>query len=114
MAMQTDVQKKTVDEISAPSKEGAFIHGLFMEGARWDEKAGLLEDSIPNELFAKMPVIRIKAVPADKAETRDMYECPVYTTQDRGPTFIFKAGLKTKAPPAKWVMAGVVLLMDVV
>ena len=114
MAMQTDVQKKTVDEISAPSKEGAFIHGLFMEGARWDEKAGLLEDSIPNELFAKMPVIRIKAVPADKAETRDMYECPVYTTQDRGPTFIFKAGLKTKAPPAKWVMAGVALLMDVV
>jgi dynein heavy chain len=114
MAMQTDVQKKTVDEISAPSKEGAFIHGLLMEGARWDEKAGLLEDSIPNELFAKMPVIQIKAVPADKAETRDMYECPVYTTQDRGPTFIFKAGLKTKAPPAKWVMAGVVLLMDVV
>jgi dynein heavy chain len=114
MAMQTDVQKKTVDEVSAPAKEGAFIHGLFMEGARWDEKAGLLEDSIPNELFAKMPVIQIKAVPVDKAEIRDMYECPVYTTQDRGPTFIFKAGLKTKAPPAKWVMAGVALLMDVV
>jgi hypothetical protein len=33
-----------VDEVSAPPKEDAVVHGLLMEGARWDEKAGLLED----------------------------------------------------------------------
>jgi dynein heavy chain len=114
MTTQTDVQKKTVDEITAGAVDGSFIHGLFMEGARWDEKAGVLEDSIPKELFAKMPVIKIRAVPADKADTKDMYECPVYTTQDRGPTFIFKAGLKSRVASSKWVMAGVCLLMDVV
>jgi dynein heavy chain len=114
MTTQTDVQKKMVDEISASAKDGAYIHGLYMEGARWDDKGGVLEDSIPKELFAKMPVINIRAVPADKADTKDMYECPVYTTQDRGPTFIFKAGLKTRSPSSKWVMAGVCLLMDVV
>lgn len=114
MTTQVDVQKKTVDDISSGAKDGAYIHGLFMEGARWDDKAGVLEDSIPKELFAKMPVVQIRAVPADKADTKDMYECPVYTTQDRGPTFIFKAGLKTRSPSSKWVMAGVALLMDVI
>jgi dynein heavy chain len=34
-------------------------------------------------------------------------------TQDRGPTLVFTAGLKTKAAPIKWVLAGVALLMDV-
>jgi dynein heavy chain len=114
MTTQTDVQKKSRDEISAGSKEGAYVDGLYMEGARWDEKAGVLEESIPKELFAKMPVIQIKAVTSDKAETKDMYECPVYTTKDRGPTFIFKAGLRTKSPASKWVMSGVAMLMDVI
>jgi dynein heavy chain len=114
MTTQTDVQKKSRDEISAGSKEGAYVDGLYMEGARWDEKAGVLEESIPKELFARMPVIQIKAVTSDKAETKDMYECPVYTTKDRGPTFIFKAGLRTKSPASKWVMSGVAMLMDVI
>ena len=43
-----------------------------------------------------------------------MYKCPVYKTQFRGPTFVFSAGLRTKAPPAKWVLAGLALVMDVV
>lgn len=44
---------------------------------------------------------------------RYLPRCPVYKTQQRGPTYVFDAGLKTKAPTAKWVLAGVVLMMDV-
>lgn len=40
--------------------------------------------------------------------------CPVYKTQMRGPTYVFDAFLRTKAPAAKWVLAGVVLVMDIV
>jgi dynein heavy chain len=111
--IQTEITKKQPEEISAAQREGAFISGLFLEGARWDDKAGNLEDSKPKELFNKMPVVLIKAVPVDKSEVRDAYLCPVYKTQDRGPTYVFTAQLRSKATVSKWVMAGVGILMDV-
>ena len=100
---QTEVTKKVPEEIPAASKEGAFIHGAYMEGARWDDKTQQIEDSRPKELYAKMPVILIKAAPVTSAEQKDMYICPVYKTQDRGPTWVFNAGLKSKAMPSKWL-----------
>ncbi len=54
--------KKQPDQIDAPSRDGAFIHGLTLEGCRWDDKGGALDDSKPKELFCPMPVILVKAV----------------------------------------------------
>ena len=34
MCLQCDVTKKNKDDFSSPPREGAYIHGLFMEGAR--------------------------------------------------------------------------------
>jgi dynein heavy chain len=110
---QTEVQKKGPEEVTAASKEGAFIHGLFMEGARWDDKSGSMEESRPKELYAKMPVVLIRAAQYTGVEQKDTYICPCYKTQDRGPGFVFNAGLKTKAPSSKWILGGVGLLMDV-
>lgn len=45
--------------------------------------------------------------------TVQAYQCPVYKTEQRGPTFVFCAQLKTKSPPARWIMSGVALIMDV-
>mmetsp|Transcript_13737 Transcript_13737/g.31794 ORF Transcript_13737/g.31794 Transcript_13737/m.31794 type:complete len:4493 (-) Transcript_13737:49-13527(-) len=112
--IQTDVTKKSVEDIAAVSRDGAFITGLVLEGARWDDKGGNLEDSKPKELFAPLPVMQVKAITADKAENRDAYACPVYKTQNRGPTFVFTAHLRTKSPVSKWVLCGVAMLMDVV
>lgn len=36
MALQCDMTKKNKEDFSNPPREGAYIHGLFMEGARWD------------------------------------------------------------------------------
>ena len=112
--VQTEVTKKAPDEINAVSREGAFITGLSLEGARWDDKAGAgsLDDSKPKELFAPMPVVLIKAVTVDKAEVRDAYMCPVYKTTQRGPTYVFTGQLRSKAPQSKWIMGGVAMLMD--
>ena len=113
--IQTEVTRKFSEEVASLSKEGAFVSGLTLEGARWDEKMGQLEDSRPKELFMQLPIVIVKAVTFEKSvSSKDLYLCPVYRTQDRGPTFVFVAGLKTKAPPARWTMAGVALLMEVV
>jgi len=111
--VQTEVTKKAPDEISAASREGAYITGFVLEGARWDDKAGFLEESRPKELFAPMPVVMIKAVTVDKSEVRDAYLCPVYKTQQRGPTYVFTGQLRTKIPANRWIVGGVAILMDI-
>ena len=122
LAIVVDVSKKTSEEVlgGEGTRDGAFISGLYCEGARWDAQAGVLDDAIMKQLYAPMPLILVKAATQDKGEARDIYPCPVYQTLDRGSTragpagtFIFTAGLKTKQPPIKWVLAGVALIMEV-
>lgn len=44
----------------APPREGAYVHGMFMEGARWDIQSGIIVESRLKELFPAMPVINIR------------------------------------------------------
>ncbi|NWI85262.1 DYH9 protein, partial [Pitta sordida] len=113
MTLQCDVTKKSREDFASPPREGAYVHGLFMEGARWDAQAGLLADCRLQELTPAMPVVFIRALPADKQDTRAMYPCPLYKTRQRGPTYVWTFNLKTKDSPSKWVLAGVALLLQV-
>ena len=56
----TEVTKKLPEQLDGPSRDGAFVHGLTLEGARWDEKTGCLEESLPKELLCSMPVSSVK------------------------------------------------------
>ena len=113
MCLQCDVTKKNREDFSSPPREGAYVCGLFMEGARWDTQTGLLQEANLKELTPSMPVIFIKAIPVDKQDSKNMYECPVYKTRERGPTYVWTFKLKTKENPAKWAIAGVSLLLSV-
>ncbi|KAL6489648.1 hypothetical protein MHYP_G00033890 [Metynnis hypsauchen] len=112
-ALCVDVTKKTKDDYGHPPREGAYIHGLYMEGARWDSSAGVLAEAVLKELTPAMPVLYVRAVPDDQLELKNTYECPVYRTKLRGPTYIRSFPLKTRHPPAKWVLAGAALLLSV-
>jgi len=81
---------------------------------RWDEKTECLDDSKPKQFFRTMPVILIKAATVDKAEQKDAYQCPVYTTEARFIEEVFIAQLKSKHSWIKWILAGVALFVDVV
>ncbi|XP_057572498.1 dynein axonemal heavy chain 9 [Hippopotamus amphibius kiboko] len=113
MALQCDVTKRDREAFRSPPREGAYIYGLFMEGARWDAQAGIITEGKLKELTAPMPVMFIKAIPADKQDCRSVYPCPVYKTCQRGPTYVWTFHLKTKEKPSKWVLAGVALLLQV-
>uniref|UniRef100_A0A8D2N8R8 Dynein axonemal heavy chain 17 n=1 Tax=Zonotrichia albicollis TaxID=44394 RepID=A0A8D2N8R8_ZONAL len=113
MALQCDVTKKSREDFASAPREGAYVHGLFMEGARWDVQAGTITEARLKELTPAMPVVFIRAIPDDKQDTRGLYPCPLYRTRQRGPTYVWTFNLKTKENPSKWVLAGVALLLQV-
>jgi dynein heavy chain len=111
--IQTEVMKKFREQVDNASREGAFIDGLNLEGARWNVSAGNLEVSKPREMFCAMPVMFCKSNFTTNMPTSGVYMCPLYKTRQRGPTYVALAQLKSKAKSAQWVMAGVALIMDV-
>lgn len=113
MCLNCDVTKKYQKDITSAPREGAYIYGLFMEGARWDINSGSIADSKLKELFPSMPVIFVVAVPQEKKNVKNVYECPVYKIRMRGPTYVWTFNLKTKAAASKWILAGVCLLLHV-
>ena len=141
MSLDTSVTcYQTADAAIAAEKypeDGAFVHGLLMEGARWSTEeeaaddtydvsgtkcAGHLKDSKLKQLLTALPVIYVKAVSVQPDWSPEavgylrgdpkLYECPVYVTGARGPTFVFLATLKTVDPVHKWILAGCALLMQ--
>ncbi|CAH1986862.1 unnamed protein product [Acanthoscelides obtectus] len=112
MCLQCDVTKKQKEDFTSAPRDGAYIHGLHMEGAKWDVQAGIIMDSRLKELFPAMPVIYVKAITQDKQDLRNMYQCPLYKTRTRGATYVWTFNLKTKDKPAKWTLAGVALLLQ--
>ncbi|XP_061694561.1 dynein axonemal heavy chain 11 [Syngnathoides biaculeatus] len=111
--LTVDVTKKFKEELNQPAREGAYVYGLHIEGARWDTQAGVITEARLKELTPAMPVMSVRAVPNDRQETRNIYQCPLYRTKLRGPTYVCTLSLKTRERPAKWVLAGVALLLNV-
>lgn len=109
----TEVTKREAKQVDAASKDGAFVTGMFLEGARWDTTSNSVEDSKPKEMFTQMPVINCKAGMLSDKVDKNVYICPTYCVPTRRPYFVFPAQLRTKAPPDKWVLAGVAMILDI-
>lgn len=77
------VMKESVKELKRQPNVGCYIHGLFLEGARWDAAAGRLAESRPKELYTEMAVIWLVPVPNRKPPESGSYLCPIYKTLTR-------------------------------
>ena len=83
---------------------------------------GYLVDGRLKELTPSLPVVYVRAVavqpqwePSAVGYLRHdptVYECPVYTTQFRGPTYVFLATLKTIEPTSTWVLRGTAIVLQ--
>uniref|UniRef100_A0A8C1K5S1 Dynein heavy chain C-terminal domain-containing protein n=1 Tax=Cyprinus carpio TaxID=7962 RepID=A0A8C1K5S1_CYPCA len=65
------------DTSDSSPEDGVYIHGLFLDGARWDRKSGVLAEQYPKVLFDAVPIIWIKPKP------QSIYVCPLYKTSER-------------------------------
>merc|ERR1711871_27490 len=60
------------------AEDGAYVYGLFMEGARWNSETHMIGDSLPKELFCSMPLMPLDPVKDRPDATGGIYRCPVY------------------------------------
>lgn len=72
-----------VTELTERPNVGCYIHGLFLEGARWDPLYFQLTESRPKELYTEMAVIWLVPVPNRKPPSQGIYLCPIYKTLTR-------------------------------
>jgi dynein heavy chain, axonemal len=142
MAIETHcTTMATAEQAETYPDMGAFIHGLYLEGARWEPPTkdgevtspfsyevdgipcgGYLLDPVPKELFPETPVMYARAVLIEDhwdatgvgyfRRKPDIFDCPVYQTTQRGPTYVFLATLHTAVPKSKWTLAGVALVLQ--
>eukprot|EP00884_Botryococcus_braunii_P010094 jgi/Botrbrau1/19086/Bobra.0077s0003.2 len=115
MKCRTNVTSKMVDAITEPAPVGCYIHGLCIEGARWDKEEGVLKDSLPNELHPPMPVIQVVPVTMEEYSMEGHYACPVYVNMQRANVYspmVSVFTLRSAESPQKWVLASVALLLQ--
>ncbi|KAI4880923.1 hypothetical protein NFI96_025448, partial [Prochilodus magdalenae] len=113
------VMKEPAAELKERPEAGCFIHGLFLEGARWDAAAGLLTDSRPKELYTEMAVIWMVPVSNRKPPQSGVYICPIYKTLTRAGTlsttghstnYVIAVELPTDQSQRHWIKQGVALI----
>lgn len=102
-------------------RQGILIHGLWIEGGRWDFSSQTLEDPLPGVMFSPLPVVNLVPQQSAAVQQLDAFDCPLYKTSDRtgalsttgqSTNFVTSLALPVRAtlPPDYWVLRGVALL----
>lgn len=110
--------QKPVSDITEVVKDGAFITGLSLEGAKWNaDKQCLMEPDVM-ELSCPMPVLHFKPIPKRTKALQNIYECPCYYYPIRQgvgarDSWMLRIDLKSGDQASEfWVKRGTALVMS--
>ena len=81
LAFEFDVLQEDNDMPTKPD-DGAYIKGLFLEGARWNKTSGVVDESLPKVLFDSLPILWLKPNILENFKEVNTYSCPVYKVND--------------------------------
>jgi len=71
------------DDVRVVPENGVNIHGLFLQGAKWNLSRACVEDSDPKEVICKFPCIWLEAVDVAEHLEQGCYSCPLYKESTR-------------------------------
>ena len=119
LAFKTHVLDYFEDGVKEDPTDGVNIYGLFLQGAKWDWKKKIVEDSDPKVPIIKMPVIWLEPVLEKDAIEEKAYQCPLYKTSLRAgelsttghsTNFVLFMNLPSEMVQDYWIRRGVALL----
>jgi dynein heavy chain len=118
LAFEAQVLSSDPDTLVLPPEDGAFVSGMFFDGAQWD--GHVLADASSSAVYTSCPVIHI--IPhVNFVHPASDYRCPVYRTPERAgvlsttghsTNFVVALNLPTSEPPEKWTLRGTALLLS--
>uniref|UniRef100_A0A383V949 AAA+ ATPase domain-containing protein n=1 Tax=Tetradesmus obliquus TaxID=3088 RepID=A0A383V949_TETOB len=104
-----------------PAEGGAYVSGMFVEGARWDSSTGMLAESEPKVLFSQAPLMLLQPCEASKQRLFPAYECPLYRTPERrgvlattghSTNFVMELMIPSDQPQDHWIRRGVAFMLS--
>lgn len=119
LSFKTHIREYYEDGVKEYPDDGVNIHGLFLQGAKWDFKKKMVEDSDPKVPIVKMPVIWLEPIIDKDAVEEKVYFCPLYKTSVRAgelsttghsTNFVLFLHLPSDVPQDYWIRRGAALL----
>ncbi|KAA0158934.1 hypothetical protein FNF31_05104 [Cafeteria roenbergensis] len=120
VAFDAELLSRSRDSVRSAPEDGAFVWGLFLDGARWDMSRMRLAEQEPKQLFAPAPVMWMRPKRQEDLAEFQHYHCPTYkTTERRGmlsttghsTNFVMMVRLPTDKSEAHWIRRGVALIL---
>ncbi|KAL0226771.1 hypothetical protein P9112_014095 [Eukaryota sp. TZLM1-RC] len=118
LSFEFTVLTQSAEEITSHPSEGAYIRGLYLEGARWNREDSCLAEPLPMILFDEMPIVHFKPVENKKKPSKSMYQAPLYIYPERAGTiqrgsYVTTVDLKCgyNATPDTYTLMGTALLL---
>jgi len=121
MVILTDVTRKHKEDVESGPRDGVYISGLYLEGAAFDAQVGVLSPpsgiQFSTSLHPPLALVHVRAVPKAGPyanNEKNVYQCPVYRTMQRGTTYVFTATLKITpdVDPKHWILSGAAILFE--
>jgi dynein heavy chain len=79
MTETTRSDLEAAGKLQAP-EDGCYIWGLWLEGARWNPEVQSLDDSLPKQLYTRLPMMHMDPEPNRPQPDSGIYRMPVYKT----------------------------------
>jgi dynein heavy chain len=119
LIFRTEVRGFFEDDVQVIPEIGVNMHGLFVQGCRWDLGTKQLEEYKEKDLFPKLPCIWIEPITLENYTQKGTYQAPLYKTSERRGTlsttghstnFVLFLDLAIMIDPVHWVRRGVAML----